>query len=282
MLQALSMAEVDARTIDYVEAHGTGTELGDPIEIAGLTRAFRHDTRDVAYCRIGSLKTNIGHLDARRAPPGSSRPSWRCGPERSPKLELPRAQSAARSRDESFPRQRRSPCVGSVAWPAPEGRRQLVRLGGTNAHLILEEWPQAERDGGLGRVPEVLLLSARTAEALERSCAAVGEFLEQRPELPLADVAHTLRVGRRRMPFRRAVVAGAPSASAALRQQPSVGAASPRPAMDSPRVALLLPGGGSQHVDMARGLYDEDGHSAIHWTSVRSSWRPIRERTSVR
>ena len=147
--------------------------------------------------------------------------------------------------------------MAPAAGPAPSGGVSSFGLGGTNAHLVLEQWSATPMVGtpedAAPPSPELLLLSARTAEALDVATHRLGEFLAREPELGIDDVAHTLRVGRRAFAHRRAVLAGTMSAAAAeLLAMPQ---GTSRAADVAARVGLLLPGGGSQHVDMARGLY---------------------------
>ncbi len=275
------MAEVDARTIDYVEAHGTGTELGDQIEIAGLTRAFRHDTRDVAYCRIGSLKMNIGHLDAAAGAAGVIKTIMAMRAGEIPKLnfrelnpQLALETSPFLVSDDLH--------VWAASWLAPEGRRQLVRLGGQQRPPHLEEWPQAESDGGLGCVLEVLLLSARTAEALERSCA-LSESSSSSVQSCHSPMWHT-RCGL--------VDAGCLSVElwwlGAPSQPPRLSGSSCRSVPHrsdrpwTPAWHSCCSAAAASTSTWRAASMTKTGHSAIHWTSVRRSWRPIRERTSVR
>jgi amino acid adenylation domain-containing protein len=251
--QALDMAEVDASTIGYVEAHGTGTFIGDPIEVEALTRAFRQDTDATGYCRIGSVKTNIGHLDAGAGVAGVIKAvlSLERG-EIPPSLNLqtpnPQIDFAA------------SPFRVSdrlSTWPAElSPRRSAVSsfgLGGTNAHVVLEEAPPTAAPSPSQRDHHLIVLSARSDESMERATQNLAAHLERHRELELPDVAYTLAVGRRHHSRRRAVVARDASEAARALTAPA-----PRPvrevAGDRP-VVFMFPGGGAQHVGMARRLY---------------------------
>ncbi len=247
------VAEVDARSLDYVEAHGTGTPLGDPIEIAALTRAFRATTKDAGFCAIGSVKTNIGHLDAAAGVAGLIKtvlalehrqipPSLHC--------DTPNPQIDFADSPFFVNRELRD-------WPARDGepRRAGVSsfgIGGTNAHAILEEATPREPSGP-AREHQLLILSARTEGSLEAAAERLAAHLEARPAdlADLADAAYTLRVGRRELEHRRAVVCrDATGAVAALRAAPRISGQ----AGDGRAAAFLFPGLGGQHPGMAAGL----------------------------
>ncbi|MFD9320105.1 type I polyketide synthase [Streptomyces sp. NPDC060053] len=256
VLAAQAQAMVDADSIGMVEAHGTATRLGDPIEVAALTEAFRESTRRRGYCALGSVKTNIGHLGAAAGIAG-----------------LIKAVLALEHRQipPSLHFDRPNPLIDFAAgpfrvptaleeWPAADHPRRAAvsafGIGGTNAHVILEEAPapapappRAPEDGG--RL--VLPLSARTAGALRGQAEALARHLERRPDLRLDDVAHTLRTGRPALRHRLTVSAASrDEAVSALRAATPVTAAVP----DEPAgVAFLLPGGGTQYPGMGAELY---------------------------
>lgn len=258
--EALAVAEVDAGTVGMVEAHGTGTVLGDPIEVEALTRAFRRHTDRRQYCAIGTLKSNIGHLDVAAGVAGIIKAALSLHHERIPpsvNFSSPNPQIDFES----------SPFFVNTElheWPrAGEPRRAGVSsfgFGGTNAHLVLEEAPRsatvtaAPRNG-----PWVLTLSAKTSEALARQRELLADHLEANPDVDLANAAHTLAVGRSRMPHRNAVIASdVPSASALLRR-PQEGAAVTRTSSASgAEVAFLLTGQGAQYLGMGQGLYGSE------------------------
>jgi acyl transferase domain-containing protein len=251
--EALAVSGVDARSIGLIEAHGTGTALGDPIEFNALTQAFRSQTDDTGFCRITSTKPNIGHLDTaagvaslikvvqslqnRWLPPLANYTAP------SPLLEL--AGSPFELSGEGRP------------WHSAGPRRAGVSslgVGGTNAHVVVEEAPV--RQPSPAALPEqVLMLSARSDEGLDRLSDRLAEFLTARPDTPLADVAHTLKVGRRELTHRRVVVATDTSDAIKLLQHPDPRRSHRAVATDpAPEVGFLFPGGGSQHPGMGAGL----------------------------
>ncbi|HKH45554.1 MAG TPA: amino acid adenylation domain-containing protein, partial [Thermoanaerobaculia bacterium] len=249
---AQSIAEVAPETVGYIEAHGTGTELGDPVEIAALTRAFGITARGT--CAIGSVKTNIGHLDAAAGVAGLIKtllaverglipPSLHCE-QPNPEIGFDATPFYVSSRLET--------------WKRGGPRRAGVSsfgIGGTNAHVVLEE-PPAQPPSCPGRPWQLLVLSAKTATALERRARDLAEHLRSHPQEDLADVAFTCHLGRRRLAHRRiAVCRDAQEAAAALGSgDPQRTLGRVQEASDRP-VAFLFPGQGCQHVGMAQGLY---------------------------
>jgi acyl transferase domain-containing protein/acyl carrier protein len=253
---AQALAGVDPRTVGYVEAHGTGTPLGDPIEIAALTQAFRAATPDVGFCRLGSLKANLGHLDA-AAGVASLIKTVLCLEHR----ELPPLVNFTRPNPQLA--LETTPFTASAEgapWPAPTGtpRRAGVSsfgIGGTNAHVVVEEAPPpAGRAAETG--PHLLVLSARTPAALDRQSADLAAHLRAHPDAPLGDVAWTLQAGRRAFPHRRAVVArGAADAADALASPQRPPAITGTFEGEARPVAFLFSGQGSQHLRMGAGLH---------------------------
>ncbi|MFJ8431292.1 SDR family NAD(P)-dependent oxidoreductase [Kitasatospora sp. NPDC094019] len=256
--EALAMAGVDAGSVGYVETHGTGTALGDPIELAALTRAFREDTEDTGYCAIGSVKSNIGHLDAAAGVAALIKTVLALRHEAippslhftkpNPELDLESGPFFVNDRLRPWPRGERPRRAGVSSFG----------IGGTNAHLVLEEAPAPDPSPSAALVdedtaPVLLPLSGRTAEAVAEGARRLADHLEAHPGLRLDDLAHTL-VHRRRAFGRRttAVARDRAGAVAALRAVTRAGTAE---ASEGARVAFLFPGQGTQYVDMARGLY---------------------------
>lgn len=213
--EALALAGLSADAIGCVEAHGTGTRLGDPIEVAALTRAFRRSTDKRGYCAIGSLKSNLGHLDAAAGIASlvkavlmvSNREIYQTLHFTAPNPEIDFAASPLRVA------QRYETWNDAV----PRAGVSSFGMGGTNVHVIVQAPP--ERPVSVANGAALLLpLSARTQPALAAQAQRLLQALENNPALALADVAHTLQVGRRHFSCRRFVVAAtAAQAIAALR-----------------------------------------------------------------
>ena len=270
--EALAFAGVSAADLDYVEAHGTGTPLGDPIEIAALTRAFRRTTDRVGDCLIGSIKTNVGHLDTAAGIAGLLKVALMLRhSEIPPSLHLERPNPAIDFAG--------SPFVVSTAlrpWPRPVGRRRRgavssFGIGGTNVHAVLEEAPPTAPSGATPRRHQVVTLSARTLPALARMADELATHLDGRATAgsesaslraaqpaesagdgDLADVAYTRAIGRGVFPYRRFhVVSTVADLASALRQK----GADPTAVTGEPRVAFLFPGQGAGWTGMAADLY---------------------------
>ena len=252
--EALAFAGVSAAEIDYVETHGTGTPLGDPIEIEALTRAYRRSTDRVGDCRIGSIKSNIGHLDAAAGIAGLIKVALmlRYG-EIPPSLHLERPNPAIDFAS--------SPFVVNTAlrpWPGQPGRPRLAGvssfgIGGTNVHAILQEAPPAPPSAGSRRAHQLVILSAHSRPALSRMAETLADAVTD--ELNLADLAYTRAVGRAALPYRRVeLVATGGELAEALRR-----AAPEHPAVTAPpQVAFLFPGQGSARYGVAAGLYERE------------------------
>lgn len=255
---AQALAGVDSRSIGYVEAHGTGTALGDPIEIAALSRVFRASTADVGFCRLGSLKANLGHLDAAAGVAGLIKVVLALGhrempplanfTQANPQLDLVHGPFVAEPASRPW-----------VDGPTP--RRAAVSsfgIGGTNAHVVVEEAPAAA-PAPPARTPQLFVLSARTEAGLERVSVELARHLLQHREQSLPDVAWTLQAGRKGFTYRRVlVVRDAEEAVRALAQPMRAPVASGKHAGGERSVAFLFSGQGSQYPGMGAGLYREE------------------------
>jgi amino acid adenylation domain-containing protein len=251
-------AGVGAETITYVEAHGTGTPLGDPVEVVALTQAFRAQTEKTGYCAVGSLKTNVGHMDAAAGVAGLIKTVLALKHKAIPpslhfREPNPRIDFAA------------SPFFvndGLRRWEALDTPRRAgvssFGIGGTNAHVVLEEAPEPALAADASRGPQLLLLSARSAAALDAMTANLAARLERDPAADIADVAYTLQTGRREFTYRRAVVVrGASDASVALNTPSRVRTAAPP--QGEPAVFFMYPGQGAQYAGMGAELYKSHG-----------------------
>ena len=204
--EAIAMSGINPETISYIDGHGTGTDLGDPIEIAALTKAFRAYTQKKQFCAIGSVKTNIGHLvnagglasliktvlamKHKMIPPSLN------FTEPNPKIDFinsPFYVNTKLSKWESNGSPRRAG-VSSFG------------IGGTNTHVILEEAPEPQASDISKRPYQLICFSAKTATALEKITANLLDFANHNSQLNLADVAFTLHLGRRNFNYRRCLI----------------------------------------------------------------------------
>ncbi|MCP4557836.1 MAG: type I polyketide synthase, partial [Herbaspirillum sp.] len=257
--KALARAGVEPETIDFVECHGTGTALGDPIEAAALNLVFRGD-RPRRSCAIGSAKSNFGHLDAAAGVAGLIKAALALEHRRIP----PTLHFREPNPEIDFDAGPLYVASELVDWPRsstpPRAAVSALGLGGTNAHVVLEAVPERPPEPAAAPPWQLVVLSARTGNALEGAAARLAEHLERHPELPPADVASTLQVGRRAFEH-RLVVAAADLADAARvlsgGDPPRVFSAVVAKDAD-PRMAFMFSGQGSQHVDMGRDLYETE------------------------
>ncbi|WSQ13143.1 acyltransferase domain-containing protein [Streptomyces sp. NBC_01231] len=258
ILAAQAQGDIDAGTIGLIEAHGTATRIGDPIEVAALTEAFRQSTDRRGFCALGSVKSNIGHLGAAAGIAGVVKAVLALEHRQIPPslhFDTPNPLIDFASGPFRVPTELQE-------WPdAGHPRRAAISalgIGGTNAHVIVEEAPAAAPEPRPAETSRrhVLPLSARTAGALRGQAEALARHLEHHPELRLDDVAHSLHTERPALRHRLAVSATTPAEAVdALRTpQPPVG---PVPD-DPPRVAFLLPGGGTHYVGMGAELYRDN------------------------
>ncbi|HEX8139749.1 MAG TPA: SDR family oxidoreductase [Pyrinomonadaceae bacterium] len=253
--EAIAQAEVEPETITYVEAHGTGTSLGDAIEIRALTKAFRAHADKKVPCAIGSVKTNFGHLDAAAGAAGLLKttlslkhgmlPPTLHFEAPHPNIDFANSPFYVNARLSEWKRNGTPRRAGVSSFG----------VGGTNAHIVLEEAPPRE-ESGPSRLQQLIVLSAQSPSALETMTANLAAHLKQHPELKLADVAYTLGVGRKAFGFRRILVERTvDDAASTLETLDSQRLFSQSPQVSDPPVVFMFPGQGAQYVQMGLELY---------------------------
>ena len=257
--EAMSLAEIDPETITYVETHGTGTHLGDPIEVAAMTKAFRgNGAQGKQYCAIGSVKTNIGHLvnaggvasliKTVLAMQHKQIPASLNFEEPNPEIDFENSPFYVNAKltewkTNGFPRRAGVSSVG---------------IGGTNVHIVVEEAPEIEPSGE-SRPWQLLILSAKTNTALEKQTSNLVEYLERHPDANLADVAFTLQVGRRGFGHRRVLLCrDVQDALEALGAKDAERVLTRFQETKNRPVAFMFSGQGEQHVNMELEFYQSE------------------------
>ena len=256
--EAHQMADVSADTIDYVECHGTGTYLGDPIEVAALTQAFSETTDETGFCGLGSVKTNIGHLDTAAGVASLIKTALALHHRQiPPSLGYEKPNPAIDFEHSPF---RVNDTLSD--WVSRNGPRRAgvnsLGVGGTNAHAVLEEAPERAASEASDWPFQLLTLSARSRAALDGNAARLAAHLHARPGQDLADIAWTLREGRHDFERRRVVVAETHEDAAALLEENSPRRVFSHVALDRPDTVFMFPGGGAQYAGMARDLYETE------------------------
>jgi acyl transferase domain-containing protein/glutamate-1-semialdehyde aminotransferase len=260
--EAVAMAQAYANfhpeTISYIEAHGTATPLGDPIEIEALTQAFRVHTDAKEFCAIGSLKSNVGHLVAAAGVAGLIKTALALHYKKIP----PSLNFEAPNPKIDFANSPFYVNTKLAEWLEGETPRRAgvssFGVGGTNAHIVLEEAPQIQSSGS-SRPQQLLLLSAKTSTALEAATANLQQHLQYNSEINLADVAYTLQRGRKAFSYRRSIVChDITDAIAALQSLDPNQVNTRHIEIRNPAVVFMFPGQGSQYLDMGLNLYNRE------------------------
>ncbi|MFK7739276.1 MAG: beta-ketoacyl synthase N-terminal-like domain-containing protein [Planctomycetota bacterium] len=262
--EALALSDVDPDQVDYVECHGTGTEIGDPIEVSALTQAFASSTRK-QYCGIGSVKTNIGHLDTAAGVASLIKVCLGLHHEAiPPTVNHEKANPLIDFANSPF-------YVNDQLKPWPRGPRARfagvtsLGVGGTNAHVVVGEAPRAAAksapDAGsqpAARQHELLVWSARNNRSLDDYQKRLDAFLRLQPAADLGDVACTLAFGRHAFARRRVAVCADRDEAMRVLGGEDARRVHTHTATANAQVVFLLPGGGAQYRHMGRDLYATD------------------------
>ncbi len=254
---AQAMAGIRADQVSYIEAHGTATPLGDPVEIAGLTRAFRETTDRNGFCALGSTKANIGHLDAAAGVSGLIKtvlalknktiPPVANFREPNPRIDF--GSTPFFVSGELMPWQPDGPRIAGVS---------AFGVGGVNAHLVMEEAPVISPVAS-ARKAQLLCVSAKTETALQMALTNLAAHLEQNPEENCADLAFTLQTGRRGFEHRATLVVSSPEEAARELAEPGSKRVHKFSSVaGKPEAVFLFTGQGSQFPGMGRGLYEAE------------------------
>ncbi|WGV25109.1 beta-ketoacyl synthase N-terminal-like domain-containing protein [Halotia branconii] len=274
--EAQAVAGVDAETITYIEAHGTATPLGDPIEIAALTQAFRETTDKKGFCAIGSLKTNLGHLDTAAGVAGLIKTALALQNKTLP----PSLHFQTPNPKIDFANSPFYVNTTLTEWKTNNTPRRAgvssFGMGGTNAHVILEEAKQVKSQKSRLRLRSaltlsevegstlnsqhfLLCLSAKTASALEKATDNLITHLKEHPEVNLGDLAYTLNSGRRGFNHRRMLICqNLDDAVQSLSNLESKQVVTNYTEITERSVVFMFPGQGSQYVNMAREIYQTE------------------------
>ncbi|MCP4349673.1 MAG: SDR family NAD(P)-dependent oxidoreductase [Desulfobacterales bacterium] len=265
--EAQVFAGIAPETVTYIEAHGTGTTLGDPIEIQALTEAFRAGTQKKQFCAIGSVKTNVGHLNMTAGVAGFIKAALAVKNKIiPPNLNIEKPNPRIDFENSPFYVNTRLNKWETDGFPRRAGVSSLG-IGGTNAHVILEQAPDQSpqpampemASGMTPRTWQLLILSAKTETAINKAAINMAEHLNQHPDLNLSDVSYTLQVGRKAFSHRRIMVCrDVNEAAAALASIPNPNV--PEGYCDSGEraVVFMFSGQGSQYMNMGLDLYQTE------------------------
>jgi acyl transferase domain-containing protein/2-polyprenyl-3-methyl-5-hydroxy-6-metoxy-1,4-benzoquinol methylase len=261
--EALATTDVEAETVTYIETHGTGTFLGDPIEVEALTRVFRAETDKKGFCAIGSVKTNIGHVDMAAGVAGLIKTALALKyKELPPSLNFENPNPRIDFSNSPFFVNTELSVWKTNGHPRRAGVSSFG-VGGTNAHVVLEEAPITEpAPHGVERPLHIMTLSAQSENALKELARRYENFLETHLDALLSDLCFTTNVGRSHFPYRLAITA---ESTEQLNKQIAAFTDGKTPAglvsghvqrETKPKVAFLFTGQGSQYFKMGYKLYE--------------------------
>lgn len=256
--EAQAVAGVSPDTVTFVECHGTGTTLGDPIEIAALTQAFRLHTQAKQFCAVSSVKTNIGHLDVVAGVASVIKTVLSL----KHKTLVPNLHYKTANHEIDFENSPFYVSKTTSRWASNGSLRRAgvssFGIGGTNAHVVVEEAP-LQQPSGPSRPWQILTLSAKTAPALKSLSSNLAAFLVEHPETNIADTSYTLQIGRKVFGYKRVVICQDTSDAAKLLKEHKPPQNLMKGGEDrGRRITFMFPGQGTQYVNMAHLLYNSE------------------------
>jgi amino acid adenylation domain-containing protein len=272
--RAQKIAGVSADSISYIEAHGTGTPIGDPIEVAALTRAFRSTTSATQFCSLGTAKANVGHLDVAAGATGLIKtilqiqnrtiPGLLHFTNPNPHLDLANSPFFVDQKPRAWE---------TNGFPLRAGV-SAFGVGGTNAHVIVEEPPVA-RNSDSGREYQLLIWSAKTPTALTNITESLGQHFSTHSNANLADAAYTLQVGRSTHKLRRAAVVANNAEAAGLSRLAAIDVTQNDKPFEKPRLVFCFPGQGVQTIGMGKRLYQTEPVFRQHFDECDAKLLPL-------
>ncbi len=257
IIKAQKLAGIDASTIKYVETHGTGTPVGDPIEVASLEKAFRVSTDANQFCGIGSVKSNLGHTDAAAGVTGLMKTALSLYHKiLPPSINYQKPNPRIDFANSPFYVVDKLTRLDDMQRPL-RAAVSAFGVGGTNAHAILEEFPDISFSCEETREKQILIVSGKTENSLKNNMIALSDYLKNNPIEAINDVAFTLQVGRKEFEWRQFIISE--SCIKAGEEIDSVTGSGLNKGKinvnDKPGLIFMFPGQGAQYVNMGRGLY---------------------------
>ena len=252
--EALNRGDVHPEDVQYIEAHGTGTILGDPVEIKALTDVYRQQTQNSGYCAVSSVKANIGHLDIAAGVAGLIKTAMALNTDvippsinyqaPNPKIDFENSPFYVTTEAKPFAYTGNPVCAAVSSFG----------IGGTNAHVVLEQFNQ-EESAPASREQQLFVLSAKTEQALENQIDALADHFATHPKIKLADAAYTMQVGRQAFAHRAVLVGDDSKQLADLLKERARALSCHQQEIDNPHVYFMFPGQGAQHHKMLDDLY---------------------------